>query len=219
MAASAAAAGTVAEVTLGDFQVALSKVRPSVLRDSENAELVPHRSEVGEQTAAFTQLGGLGQVIGELRTSVLLPFTRPELFARLRITPPSGILIAGPPGTGKTQLALALASAASFNVVVLDPGQIRSRVVGESEAALARVFRQAREASPCFLLIDQLELICQYFSFFFFFFWKSTQKTKNKKHTTKQSSSLEKGFTAVVFIWGFVIWGELCGPADGAAAD
>jgi len=148
-------------VTEEDFLAALCRARPAVLRDSESAAVVepPPSLDTDGRSSGFESLGGLADVIRELRASVLLPFERPDLFRRLGITPPAGILIAGPPGTGKTKLASALASATSFNSVFLDPGQIRSKVVGESEAALARVFRQARDASPCFLVIDQLELI------------------------------------------------------------
>lgn len=75
------------------------------------------------------------------------------------VYPSSGVLIHGPPGTGKTTLALALAAATGLHAIVINAATIRSKLVGASETALARLVAQARAARPCLLLLDQLEAL------------------------------------------------------------
>jgi len=142
---------------MSDFREAFNRVSPSVILGSETDQ--GYQPIQKHKLPSLSSLGGLDGVIRDLETLVMLPFQRPELFFELGIKPPSGILLCGPPGTGKTTLALALASSTPLNVMFLDPGNVRSKIVGESEAALAGIFRKAKKASPTLLIIDQIELI------------------------------------------------------------
>ena len=81
--------------------------------------------------------------------------------AHAGLPPARGVLLHGPSGTGKTTLALALARQTGLNAVVVNAAAIRSKVIGASEAALARLVAQARAARPALLLIDQLEALAQ----------------------------------------------------------
>ncbi|EGD82881.1 hypothetical protein PTSG_03511 [Salpingoeca rosetta] len=89
---------------------------------------------------------------------VSVPLRRGTAHASVR--PSHGILLHGPSGTGKTSLCLATAAAAGLNVIHVLGSNIRSKIVGESEAAVAKVFRDAANCRPCVLLVDQLESIC-----------------------------------------------------------
>lgn len=74
----------------------------------------------------------------------------------LGISPPKGILLHGPTGVGKTRLCSALAVEAGVNFMLVESSQIRSKIVGESEKGIAKLFAQARANSPCILFIDQV---------------------------------------------------------------
>ncbi|KAI9317031.1 P-loop containing nucleoside triphosphate hydrolase protein [Dichotomocladium elegans] len=132
---------------IGHFEYALGHVRPSTLNEYK----VPQ--------VRFSELFGLDATIQELKSSVIHPFHHPEQYMGLGITPPRGILVHGPPGVGKTMLCRALAFEAGVNFMFVESSQIRSKIVGESESNLARLFAQARSNAPCILFIDQIDML------------------------------------------------------------
>jgi SpoVK/Ycf46/Vps4 family AAA+-type ATPase len=101
----------------------------------------------------------MDNIIDRVRSAVLLPFERPDVLRRLNITPPRGLLLHGPPGTGKTALALAIARECGANVVTLRATDIRSKVVGQAEATLVSAFEAAAACRPCVMLLDQVECL------------------------------------------------------------
>eukprot|EP00043_Microstomoeca_roanoka_P005273 m.54729 g.54729 ORF g.54729 m.54729 type:complete len:333 (-) comp12889_c0_seq2:133-1131(-) len=105
-------------------------------------------------------LHGCAAVKRQLEQSFLLPLRRSKETGFISLAPSRGVLLHGPSGTGKTTLCLAAAADAGINVIHVLGSNIRSKIVGESEAALAKVFRDACDCRPCVLLIDQLESIC-----------------------------------------------------------
>ncbi|CEG73834.1 hypothetical protein RMATCC62417_09136 [Rhizopus microsporus] len=131
------------------FMQALTVIRPSGL--NEFGSRVP--------SVTFSDLYGLNDVIQELRACVIEPFHHPERYIQLGIMPPKGILLHGPTGVGKTMLCSALASEAGVNFMLVESSQIRSKIVGESEKAIAKLFAQARANSPCILFIDQIDML------------------------------------------------------------
>ncbi|RCI04718.1 hypothetical protein CU098_000465, partial [Rhizopus stolonifer] len=132
-------------VTMDHFHYALSIVKPSNL--NEFASRVPDVS--------FKDIFGIDDIIQEIKTSVIQPFQQPHKYLELGISPPKGILIHGPTGVGKTMLCSALASEAGVNFMLVESSQIRSKIVGESEKGIAKLFAQARSNAPCILFIDQ----------------------------------------------------------------
>ncbi|ORE09295.1 P-loop containing nucleoside triphosphate hydrolase protein [Rhizopus microsporus var. microsporus] len=128
---------------------ALTVIRPSSL--NEFGSRVP--------LVTFSDLYGLNDVIQELKACVIEPFHHPERYIQLGIMPPKGILLHGPTGVGKTMLCSALASEAGVNFMLVESSQIRSKIVGESEKAVAKLFAQARANSPCILFIDQIDML------------------------------------------------------------
>ncbi|MEM8799265.1 MAG: AAA family ATPase [Pseudomonadota bacterium] len=112
-----------------------------------------------DQSIRFDDIGGLGPELGRLREMVELPLVRPDLFQHLGIAPPRGVLMSGPPGSGKTLIARALA--AETNVAFFDIAgpEIADKHFGESEARLREVFEAARAHAPAILFIDEIESI------------------------------------------------------------
>ncbi|KAI8070071.1 P-loop containing nucleoside triphosphate hydrolase protein [Gongronella butleri] len=110
-------------------------------------------------TVLFSDLFGLDRVIHDIKASVITPFEHPERYHALGITAPRGILLHGPPGTGKTMVCCALARESGINYIFVDSTQLRSKVVGESEKNIANLFAHARSNAPCIIFIDQIDIL------------------------------------------------------------
>lgn len=103
-------------------------------------------------------------IIITLQLTIIEPFNNPQEFIEFGISPPRGILIHGPPGVGKTMLCCAIAAETGLNCMFVECSQIRSKVIGESEKKIAKMFSQARANSPCILFIDQVSHSLQWSS-------------------------------------------------------
>ena len=87
-----------------------------------------------------------------------------EIYEQVGLTPPRGILLAGPSGTGKTAMARALAGEKQIPLIAIDGPQLYSKWLGESERALREVFKKARRAAPCILFFDTIDAIAPKFA-------------------------------------------------------
>jgi transitional endoplasmic reticulum ATPase len=132
-----------------DFIAALEKTSPSALR--ETLWVTPDVS--------WKDVGGLKDVIDQLREAVETPLVYPDAFARLGVRPSNGILLYGPPGTGKTMLAKALAHECGANFIPVNGPEIFSMWLGESEQTIRDVFQMARQVQPTVILFDQIDAI------------------------------------------------------------
>ena len=97
-------------------------------------------------------IGGLDEVLQEVRESVELPLTEPKLFEELGIEPPSGVLLHGAPGTGKTLIAKAIASQAKATFIRMSGSDLVQKFVGEGSRLVKDIFQLARDKSPSILL-------------------------------------------------------------------
>ena len=137
------------EVHMADFTEALREVEPSAIR-----EVFVEMPEVH-----WEDVGGLEKVKQQLVESVEWPLKHPDLFQRAGVKPPKGILLAGPPGCGKTLLAKAAAHESQVNFISVKGPALLSMYVGESEKAVREVFRKARQAAPCILFFDEIDAL------------------------------------------------------------
>ena len=104
----------------------------------------------------WSSIGGMDSVKTELREAIELPLTHSEYFEQLRVPPPRGILLYGPPGCSKTLMARALATEGNMNFLAVKGPELLSKWLGESERALASHFRRARVASPAIIFFDEI---------------------------------------------------------------
>jgi transitional endoplasmic reticulum ATPase len=107
----------------------------------------------------YDDVGGMAETIDQLREMVELPLRYPELFERLGVDPPKGVLLHGPPGTGKTRLARAVANESSAEFFLINGPEIMGSGYGESEKKLREVFEQAAKAAPAIVFIDEIDSI------------------------------------------------------------
>ncbi|VVC02791.1 VCP-like ATPase [Candidatus Bilamarchaeum dharawalense] len=132
-----------------DFFDAMHEIQPSALREVY----------VEKPNIKWSDIGGLVQIKKEIQEAVELPLKRPEVFDRMGIRPVKGILLWGPPGTGKTMLAKAVANESEANFISISGAQVLTKYVGESEKAVRELFKKARMAAPCVLFIDEIDAI------------------------------------------------------------
>jgi transitional endoplasmic reticulum ATPase len=113
-----------------------------------------HRADV-----TYDDIGGLGDTVDQIREMVELPLRHPELFQRLGIDPPKGVLLHGPPGTGKTRLARAVANETEARFFHIAGPEIMGSRYGESEQRLREVFQEAAQNAPAIIFIDEIDSI------------------------------------------------------------
>jgi transitional endoplasmic reticulum ATPase len=113
----------------------------------------------GIQRVTYEDIGGLHDAIQKVREIIELPLRHPELFVRLGVEAPKGVLLHGPPGGGKTLLAKAVANESNANFYTIGGPEIMSKFYGESEERLREVFKQAQENAPSIVLIDEIDSI------------------------------------------------------------
>ncbi|WP_406660718.1 CDC48 family AAA ATPase [Methanolobus sp. ZRKC3] len=135
------------EVTRRDFDDALKNIEPSAMR--EVFVEVPR--------VKWDEIGGLGKAKQELIEAVEWPLKYPELFEAVATKPPRGIMLFGPPGTGKTMLVKAVATESAANFISIKGPELFSRYVGESERAVRETFRKAKQAAPTVIFFDEID--------------------------------------------------------------
>jgi len=136
-------------ITMADFQAALREIEPSTTREVY--------VEVSETT--WDDIGGLEQAKALLTEGVEWPLRYPEVYANAKVEPPRGVLLAGPPGSGKTLIARALANQCEANFISIKGPELLSKWVGESEKGVREVFRRAKQAAPCIVFFDELDAL------------------------------------------------------------
>lgn len=137
------------EVNRLDFMNGLKDVQPSALR--EVAIEVPN--------VKWSDVGGLPGVKDELKQAIEWPLKHPESFKKMGIRPPSGVLLFGPPGCGKTLLAKAVATESEANFISIKGPELLSMWVGESEKGIRKIFRRARQVAPSIVFFDEIDSI------------------------------------------------------------
>lgn len=153
-------------VTMADFMQGFQSVEPSAIREVF----------VEVPSTKWEDVGGLESVKQQLREAILWPLHYQSLFDRAQVRPARGLLLAGPPGCGKTLLAKAAATESQVNFISVKGPELLSKFVGESERAVREIFSKARQAAPCIMFFDEIDGLC----------------------TTRQSSSGDSGVSGRV---------------------
>ena len=137
------------KVSMEHFIEALKEIEPSALR--EVFVEIPN--------VRWEDVGGLDTVKQQIREAVEWPLKYPDLFKQAKINTPKGILLYGPPGTGKTLMAKAVANETKVNFISVKGPALISKYVGESERGIRDMFKKAKQAAPCIIFFDELDVI------------------------------------------------------------
>ena len=140
---------TTISISLDDFLTAVPKIQPSSKR--EGFATIPDTT--------WADIGALRPVREELLTAIVEPIRNPEQYKRVGITAPTGVLLWGPPGCGKTLLAKAVANESRANFISVKGPELLNKYVGESERAVRQVFVRARSSIPCVIFFDELDAL------------------------------------------------------------
>jgi proteasome regulatory subunit len=108
---------------------------------------------------SYDQVGGLEEQIQEVRETVELPLTNPEIFQDIGIEPPRGVLLYGLPGTGKTLLAKAVAHESKATFIHMSGSELVHKFIGEGAQLVRDIFQMAREKAPSIIFIDEIDAV------------------------------------------------------------
>ncbi len=114
---------------------------------------------VEKPTVSWQDIGGLSAQVQEIQEVVELPLKKPELFKKIGITPPKGILLYGEPGTGKTMLAKAVASSTNSAFIEIVGSELVQKFIGEGAKLVKEIFEFARKKAPAIIFIDELDAL------------------------------------------------------------
>ncbi|MGC8996779.1 MAG: AAA family ATPase, partial [Fervidicoccaceae archaeon] len=136
-------------VKMSDFMEAFKEIVPSGFREIY----------VEVPNVKWSDIGGLDEAKQQLKEAVEWPLKYPDIYEKMGVRPPKGILLFGPPGTGKTMLAKAAATESEANFIAVRGPEILSKWVGESEKAIREIFRRARQYSPVIVFFDEIDAL------------------------------------------------------------
>ncbi len=121
--------------------------------------LVSGAEIIDKPNIKYSDLGGLDEQIKEVRDAIELSLEKPEEFEKFGIQAPKGVLLTGPPGTGKTMLAKAVASQTNATFLGLVGSELAQKYIGEGGRMVRELFALARKKSPCIIFIDEIDAI------------------------------------------------------------
>ncbi len=151
--------------TLGTLRLIVENLKPSdkVVKITRDTMIRVNKRvavlNVSGGVVTYDDVGGLTDEIQRIREMVELPIKHPELFHRLNIDPPKGVLFYGPSGTGKTLMAKAVSQESNANFITINGPEIMSKFYGASEGRLRDIFREAEENAPSIIFIDEIDSI------------------------------------------------------------
>jgi len=142
-----------------DFKVVDTLPSGAVLLTPQTVISITGEGKAAEAMLTYEDIGGLGDQVKRIREMIELPLRFPQIFARLGIDPPKGVLLHGPPGCGKTLIAKVIAKETDAYFLHLSGPEIMHKFYGESEAHLRSIFEEAKKNAPAILFLDELDAI------------------------------------------------------------
>lgn len=134
-------------------------IAPSTLLTVGPAHSEPRTSSTGRASLSYEDIGGLKREVQRVREIIELPLRFPEVFVRLGIDAPKGVLLYGPPGCGKTLIARAVAHETDVRFFSISGPEIMQKFYGESEGYLRKLFDDATKQAPSIIFIDEIDSI------------------------------------------------------------
>merc|ERR1712138_258754 len=122
-------------------------------------EPVKREDEERLDDVGYDDVGGCRKQMAQIREMIELPLRHPTLFKTLGVKPPRGVLLYGPPGSGKTLIARAVANETGAFFFLINGPEIMSKLAGESESNLRKAFEEAEKNSPAIIFIDEVDSI------------------------------------------------------------
>ena len=144
----------VVEVDPGEYCI----VSPNTMLFDEG-EPIKREDEEQLDGVGYDDIGGCRKQMAQIREMIELPLRHPQLFKTLGVKPPRGVLLYGPPGSGKTLIARAIANETGAFFFLLNGPEIMSKMAGEAEANLRKAFEEAEKNSPAIIFIDEIDSI------------------------------------------------------------
>lgn len=132
---------------------------PTLIGSATTIRISGENSGRERGTITYEDIGGLRRETRRIREMIELPLRYPEVFERLGIDAPKGVLLYGPPGSGKTLIARAVANETSAHFVTINGPEIIDKLYGASEANLRGIFEDARKHAPAIIFIDEIDAI------------------------------------------------------------
>lgn len=144
-------------------RVALDKETDTIMHalPREVDPRVYHMTTEDPGTVKYSDVGGLGDQVNEIREIIELPLVNPGIFSRVGIKAPKGALLYGPPGTGKTLIARAIAHNTKASFLKVVSTNLIGSYIGESARVVREMFKYAREHQPCIIFIDEIDALGQ----------------------------------------------------------
>jgi len=122
-------------------------------------EPVKREDEEKLDDVGYDDIGGCKKAMGQIREMIELPLRHPALFKTLGVKPPRGVLLYGPPGSGKTLIARAVANETGAFFFLINGPEIMSKMAGEAESNLRKAFEEAEKNAPAIIFIDEIDSI------------------------------------------------------------
>jgi proteasome regulatory subunit len=142
-------------------RVALNQDSLSVIEILHEAwdPMVSGAEMVEKPTISYGDVAGLDEQVESVREAIELPLTKPELFEKVGIVPPKGVLLVGPPGCGKTLLAKAVANHTDATFIRMVGSELAQKYIGEGGRMVRELFSLAKEKAPSVIFLDEIDAI------------------------------------------------------------
>ncbi len=134
-------------------------VAPDTVIHTEGEPIKREDEEKALSEVGYDDIGGVRRQLAQIRELVELPLRHPQLFKNIGVKPPKGILLYGPPGSGKTLIARAVANETGAFFFLINGPEIMSKLAGESESNLRKAFEEAEKNAPSIIFIDEIDSI------------------------------------------------------------